>query len=175
MNKAETKFEFNIINRKVIFTRMSNITIDYLQGLDTIPPFKEEVQGLRAKYKVGVTQEFYNEFCLLKAKIVSWLKKEYTMEVNDKELFRDNGKNLAGPCVIDNNAPQNIGLDAWLNAELRPSPHGGYPGAQWYYDTSNTGVLTRTVPALVQAYHLCVKKKKETEETRKKQDNERNA
>lgn len=141
--------------------------IDYLQGLERIPPFTEEVLALKAKYKAGVSQEYYNEFCLLKAKIISWLKKEFTMEVNDKDLFRDNGKNLAGPCYIDCNAPQNIGLDAWLTAELRPSPHGGFPGAQWYYDTSNTGVLTRTVPLLLQAYHKCLEKKKKTDEIRK--------
>ena len=137
---------------------MTAITFDYLAGLDTIPPFKEVVETLRKKYgyplkyfndptsntggRPGVTEEFYKEFTVLSSNIIEYLKKEFPVETTDGKLF-------------------NVGdLTSWIGEQIRPAPHYGYPGCQWFYETSNTGRVAKTVPTLLSAYTMCVSARK---------------
>ena len=137
---------------------MTAITFDYLSGLDTIPPFKEVVETLRKKYgyplkyfndptsntggRPGVTEEFYKEFTVLSSNIIEYLKKEFPVETTDGKLF-------------------NVGdLTSWIGEQIRPAPHYGYPGCQWFYETSNTGRVAKTVPTLLSAYTMCVSARK---------------
>ena len=150
---------------------MNTITFDYLAGLDIIPPFKDTVETLRTKYgyplkysinptsntggRPGVSEPFYTEFNKLYSDIVVYLKKEFPTETADGTLFRDNLQNLANPWGMT----AQTGLDAWMAAQTRPAPHGGYPGCQWQFENSPTGRVSVMVPTLVSAYNICVKAK----------------
>ena len=161
------------------------VTFDYLDGLHEIEPFKTEVEEMRSKYgmpliymwnphsncggRAGASNEFYAEFLKLKERIVAWLKKEFPVEVSNDKIFRDDGRNIAFPFGMDFNAHYYKGLDAWLGAQTRPSPHYGNPGAQWAYETSNGGCMSSMVNALLQAYRLC---KSEAEKRKAKMEEE---
>ena len=150
---------------------MNTITFDYLDRLDTIPPVKDAVDTLRKKYgyplkyyhdptsntggRPGVSDAFYAEFTTLSSNIIAYLKKEFPIETADSAVFRDNLQNLVNPFGM----VAQTGLDAWIGAETRPEPHGGYPGCQWIYETSPSGRVAKTVPTLVRAYTMCVSAK----------------
>ena len=152
---------------------MTAITFDYLAGLDTIPPFKEVVETLRKKYgyplkyfndptsntggRPGVTEEFYKEFTVLSSNIIEYLKKEFPVETTDGKLFY---KAPHPETPYNPGNPFSGGLESWIGAQTKPEPHYGYPGCQWFYETSNTGRVAKTVPTLLSAYTMCVSARK---------------
>ena len=152
---------------------MTAITFDYLAGLDTIPPFKEVVETLRKKYgyplkyfndptsntggRPGVTEEFYKEFTVLSSNIIEYLKKEFPVETTDGKLFN---VQLPPRTLFNPGNPFSGGLESWIGAQTKPEPHYGYPGCQWFYETSNTGRVAKTVPTLLSAYTMCVSARK---------------
>ena len=158
----------------------------WIDALKSIPEFQEEVEALQLKFKCYPPQATYQQQTdyltqfqvavnAVDKKIRDWLKKEFPSETGQNGLFRDSGGNTVG-FGVDYNQPCYKGLDPWLNECVRPTPHGGYPGAQWGFDTSVQGQLSKLCPALVRAYHLCKeekeRKRKLAEEAKKKEEEE---
>jgi hypothetical protein len=131
--------------------------IPHLYGLESILPFKAEVEALRVKYPAAdATEAFYTEFMKLNGRIVAWLKAEYAVEIrSNSHMFRDTGKNMVMAFGIDLSNPAYCGLDAWITAETRTEPCGGNFGSQQVYEGSPLGRINRQTRALVSAYSMC--------------------
>jgi len=131
--------------------------IPHLYGLESILPFKAEVEALRVKYPAAdATEAFYTEFMKLNGRIVAWLKAEYAVEIrSNSHMFRDTGKNMVMAFGIDLSNPTYRGLDAWITAETRTEPCGGNFGSQQVYEGSPLGRINRQTRALVSAYSMC--------------------
>jgi hypothetical protein len=165
----------------------------WIDALKSIPEFKEEVEALQEKYSkfppgTGLhkddatrykeqndfVEKFYGDVLSLDQTIRDWLKKEYPEETNDKTLFWGEGYYPYGGTPVES-----YGLDVWVRKTCKPADHGGYPGAQWGFDCSIQGKLTKLCPALSQAYRICKTareekiKKKEAEEKRKQEEREK--
>ena len=163
----------------------------WIDSLKSIPEFKEEVETLQDKYskypqhtgrhdavyyknQSDYLLQFQLEVNALDAKIRDWLKKEFPSEVNSKKLFWADGYYPYGGTPVEN-----FGLDKWIQKMCRPADHGGYPGAQWNYDTSVPGQLTKLSSALSQAYSTCRAaneesiKKEEAEKQKRKEEQEK--
>jgi hypothetical protein len=153
----------------------------WIDALKSIPEFREEVVALQEKYKhypaLGSVRDaerckqqseyliqFQVEVNALDKRIRDWMKKDFPEEANSEQLFWVSGIMGWGMTPI-----KNYGLDKWIAERIRPADHGGYPGAQWGYDTSIPGQITKLSSALSEAYWKC---KSKQEETRKKNEEE---
>jgi hypothetical protein len=163
--------------------------IQWIDALKQIPEFKTDVEALQEKYKTyplmpggmrhhdathykqqnDFVEAFYREVLSLDEKIRAWLKKEYPDETNNKTLFWADGSYPYGGTPIEN-----YGLDKWIQKTCKPADHGGYPGAQWAFDCSIQGKLTKLCPALQQAYWKCKAGREEKEKEKARQEEESN-
>lgn len=155
----------------------TGIQFDPLRDMCKIPRFEKDVQEINTKYNLPrivpinntnpeLTGNFYSEVLTLCEKIKAWLKTEFPEEIRDETLFHVMTTQGGYGCTTQ----KIYGLEEWISARTKPADHGGYPGAQWGYDTSERGRCDKLVPAIWEAYTKCKtlkdkkQKKKEAEE-----------
>jgi len=120
-------------------------------------PWKEELEAIAKKHDNG--RPFHNEtntlpsaFCdevhWFSERFLTWLEKEYAPECS---TFVRTYKNWIGTQPY----PAEKSFRGWFSDETSPSPHGGYPGAQWWFETSPQGRVSATLPQLKVAYLRC--------------------
>jgi hypothetical protein len=134
---------------------------------------KDKLRELTAKYNIKTIftyssppsvlppSEFYDEFFLISANARKELKEAYP---DIHPTFKRTYKNWVGPTP----SSEEYGFDIWFSDEIRPYPHGGYPGAQYAWETSPPGLMLAHLSAFQKAYRIFEEKKQE-----KKQEKER--
>lgn len=107
------------------------------------PYLHEKCEPLRGKpWSDGI----HLAFCKVWEEVQTWLEKEYPEEC---AKLQRSYKNWFGPWP----SPPEKGLRPFLSDEAAPSPHGGWPGEQWYRETSPHGQTVLRVQALMNAYN----------------------
>ena len=143
---------------------MTSLPFLQLRSLESIDPFKGDVESFLAKYGASneISEAAYAEFIRLTDRIIAWLKREYAKEESNTSLFYDDGRNTIPYMIVDRSGPAYKGLDAWLSAQTRTEPHSGSIESQEMFNASPAGKMCRLIPALTLAYHMCQQEKKKS-------------
>jgi hypothetical protein len=119
-------------------------------------PWKEELETIAKKHDNGkpfnnsdqLTPGFCDEVLAFSERFLAWLEKEYAPECS---TFERTYKHWTG--VLPQ--PREKSFRGWFADETSPTPHGGWPGATWYFETSLQGRACKTLPQLKIAYQRC--------------------
>ncbi len=132
-------------------------------------PWKEELEAIAKKHDNGkpfnnsdqLTSEFCDDVLAFSERFLAWLEKEYAPECSTFVRTYKNSTGFSTP------SPREKSFRGWFADEISPTPHGGWPGATWYFETSLQGRACKTLPQLKIAYLRCVEvRQKRMEEER---------
>jgi hypothetical protein len=145
--------------RKVTpLTQISRMQPNIIQwdplGSTSFPFLNELFTLIRAKYNLPFTipawsqsstplpHGLYAEYQEAIEKAKKWLRENYSDEC--KTLYSSR-KFCSGEGLCK--------LELFISNEASPEPHGGYPGSQWAWDTSEAGRMALTTQAINRAFY----------------------
>lgn len=145
------------------------LPFDPFPGSERIPFLHDQCSALRTKYSLpayfrhnphsndggrpALPDGLLEDFREIYEKTVALIKQAFPLSVSTSPTFLH--RSYVGSSEYSVSTYTEHSFDRWICEQIRPTDHGGWPGAQYALETSPAGEVLRRVKGLTEAYRVC--------------------